>query len=68
MSINIKCAIIATFLCSTTFAQTIFEGQIIDKNQKPIPFATIQLNEEEFHADAEGKFKIEDLKKGKYNV
>ncbi len=68
MSISIKCGIVASFICSATFAQTVFEGQIIDKNQKPIPFATIQLDENEFRTDAEGKFKIEDLKKGKYHV
>jgi iron complex outermembrane receptor protein len=58
MSINIKCSI-AALLCGTVFAQNIFEGQIIDKNQKPIPFATVYFNNEEYHTNAEGKFRIE---------
>ncbi len=68
MSKNIKCGIVATLLCSSTFAQNIFEGQIVDKNQKPISFAAIQIDDEEFHSDAEGKFKIEDLKKGNHLI
>ena len=68
MSKNIKCGIVATILCSSTFAQNIFEGQIVDKNQKPISFAAIQIDDEEFHSDAEGKFKIEDLKKGNHLI
>ena len=68
MSINIKWSIAATLLCGTVFAQNIFEGQIIDKNQKPIPFATVYFNNEEYHTNAEGKFRIENLNKGNYQI
>jgi iron complex outermembrane receptor protein len=68
MSINIKCSLIATLLCGTAFAQNIFEGQIVDKNQRPIPFITLTFDEKDIHTDAEGKFKIENLSKGKHHV
>lgn len=68
MSIHIKWGIVTTLLCSSTFAQNIFEGQIIDKNQKPIPFVTIFFDNKEILTNTEGKFKIDNLAKGNHQI
>lgn len=57
---------VALLLCSSTFAQHTFSGQVMDQNQKPIPFVTIELNNNSYQADAEGKFNIQNLSNGKY--
>jgi len=68
MSKQLTSVTVALLLCSNTFAQHIFSGQVIDQNQKPIPFVTIEFNNNTYQADAEGKFTIQNLTNGKHTL
>ncbi len=68
MNFKIKTALITAFLCSNAFAQHIISGQIIDQNQKPIPFADIEINNQIYETDANGNFTITNLTNGSYTI
>lgn len=68
MSFSIKGAVIAALVCSNSYAQHIISGQIIDENQKPIPFVTIEFNGENYQADALGKFTLTNITNGVYQL
>lgn len=68
MSFSLKSAVIAAIMCSNANAQHTITGQIIDQNQKPIPFVTIEFNNEAHQTDALGKFYVTNLTNGTYNL
>ena len=66
MSFKKYSAIVTSFICCNLFAQHTISGQITDQNQKPIPYANIELNNKLYEADVKGEFNIPDLANGKY--
>ena len=68
MSLYFKSAVLAAMVCSYANAQHNLSGQVIDENQKPVPFVSIQLNDEIHQADELGKFTIQHLVNGTYQI
>lgn len=68
MSFSIKGAMMAALVCSTSYAQHIISGQIVDQNQKPIPFVNLEFNRQNYQTDALGKFSIPHLTNGEYEI
>jgi len=68
MSFKIKSAIITALVCGNAFAQHNISGQIVDQNQKPIPYASIEINNSIYEADVNGKFIINNLPNGSYLI
>ena len=68
MLLKTKSAIITTLICCNSFAQHTISGQILDQNQKPIPYANIEINDKLYEADVKGEFIIPNLTNGKYTL
>lgn len=68
MPLKINSAIITTLICCNSFAQHTISGQVLDQNQKPIPYANIEVNDKLYEADVKGEFIIPDLTNGKYTL
>lgn len=68
MSFTSKSTVIAALICSNAFAQHIISGQVVDQNQKPIPFASVEFNQEVIQADIQGKFSFPNLPSGTYDL
>lgn len=68
MSFKIKSAITTALICSSAFAQHTISGQILDQNQKPIPFASIEINGTSYESDVNGIFNIPNISNGSYTI
>ena len=68
MTIKLKTAIITAFICSNAFAQHSISGQIVDQNQKPLPFVNVEFNNNFIETNANGYFTIPNLTDGTYVI
>lgn len=68
MSIYIKSAIAASLITSYASAQHVISGQILDENQKPVPFVQIEFANDFHQTDASGKFTIQNISNGTHEL